>query len=473
MDDELIDINNKCDSDTIINVCSDNNDKIIDNERKIIERLDSIVDDINNIKLGKSRYFSNEDEYHRISCRVEMSKIYNFPCFMGKGSKNLAKYYMNKNKNYKYLLQITCKKTRSFVPITSWNIFYNRVKNMKMVYRNIYEVVNSDKPCKPYLDIEWLIKDKYFEEIINYKKIKHFIKKNDYLDNSFFDDFVQNLKNDIIYIFKEEYDIDLLGDSIYISSSHSTQKISFHVVITHKIIYKKQEKTLVYKINKKKFQDSAWDLYLRLIEHDRRYTDILDEAVYSTDREFRALYSNKSKEIFFDERKMDFRPLIKFADDLYFIKKNSMISDLGNDKYSEYKKYLITPFGKYHCIKTPLLKESYILEKKTKKSIHKKIKNIYYKNDYEINYLLNLIKPIHPTAFFTGKSSFGNSYRFSYEDRTEKCYTGNTHSSNGFVVIKEDDTIYMKCFSDACKSRHYLVGKPKQSNRLKILFKTH
>jgi hypothetical protein len=74
-------------------------------------------------------------------------------------------------------------------------------------------------------------------------------------------------------------------------------------------------------------------------------------------------------------------------------------------------------------------------------------------NDNKILTYLELVKKIHPTAFYTGSS------RFSYTDRTELCYTGVKHDSNGFYVSENSRYIYMKCMSSNCNKIHILLYK--------------
>src|SRR5690606_11515363 len=107
---------------------------------------------------------------------------------------------------------------RRFFPINDWKKFWKNYSIEPVRFRRLFEVILSDMPCKPYLDIEWNIKH---TEIELYKSAK---KMN-------FDDFIHQLIIDIIDVFKTRYLIELDESNIMISSSHSDKKVSFHIVI--------------------------------------------------------------------------------------------------------------------------------------------------------------------------------------------------------------------------------------------------
>ena len=77
---------------------------------------------------------------------------------------------------------------------------------------------------------------------------------------------------------------------------------------------------------------------------------------------------------------------------------------------------------------------------------------------------MKLIKPIHPTAYYTG-STIKNRWRFTYKDRDEQCYTGNYHKSNGFFVFKHEESgsMFMKCMSDRCKNTKHILKRGKNN----------
>ena len=289
----------------------------------------------------------------------------------------------------------------------------------------MFELIRSDQPCKPYLDIEW--KEKKGKDP----------RKRDYSK------FIEKLQNDLIHIFIKRYKINIDTTSIMISTSHSSSKVSFHVVID-KIIGKK---TLGFRTNRKGCPESAWDMYIALIELDKSYENVLDGTVYTTDREFRVLYSNKTTE---------FRPFIPYSNKLRKMKEDATIKKSNK----ECLRYIVTyaKNNEYRNIQTPEVPEKYAYLNKNYDPDNF-IPPTY--TDKSINHLIQLAQKVHYTAEYTGRSSCGKKWRFSYRDKNEPCYTGEYHESNGFYICEnsETGTIYMKCMSDDCKSIKVLESK--------------
>lgn len=401
---------------------------------EFIKYLKKQFEDIHKLKNNEKL----EIKLNSSSIKVRKEQKYQGYVFSGYGSKNIAKLFLEHNGEYLNLIQSMKDGYRQFVVIKSLKKLFTTTKNDLMVFRNMYEVVRSDYPCKPYLDIEWNYSDKYFSDIIDYK--------NNCFDSNF-DKFYEKMNSDIINIFKS-YDIKLKEKNILWLSSHSEEKISFHVIINKKI----RKKTIVYETNRKRCQGSAWHLYLSLVQIDDRYKKILDEAVYSTDREFRMIYSNKNKKKTFVVDDMDFRPMIRLGDT---IDRRDKVN--GLIKYSEFKKYLITDYNQYEIIDVPKVDKKYMIMNKKK---YFSFTEGFMFDDDKISMILKLVKKIHPTAVFTGKSFSSDGYRFTYTDRDEPCYTGNIHKSNGFMVfIEKNGEINMKCLSENCKGKKILRTK--------------
>jgi len=387
------------------------------NENK--EFLDNVIEKIEKLEWGETEYIN--DEF--INCSITKNIRYNTYIFKGKGSKNIAKYFLNKSKTYKSLIQILDKKeSRRFLPIQSWEEFWEIYKTESINDRHLFELILSHKPCKPYLDIEWLKNKK--------EKIDH-------------TEFINTLSTNIIKIFSEKYNKSIEKENIMITTSHSNIKISFHIII-NKIINNKQ---LVFETNIKGNENSAWDLCNELSKLNKDYETKIDSSVYTTDREFRTIYSNKTNV---------FRPFIPYNTK---IRKNSKIK-LSTD---ECLKYIIThSINDYEIIKTPGFnisispKNNHIAINNI--NINNNINNnniIIYTND-DIKKIIKLIKPIHKNIELTGKLNNG-ALRFSYYDKSEPCYTGKLHKSNGFYVAENNNKLYMRCLSNHCKDKLYFL----------------
>lgn len=450
IDDDIIEMDHVTLSDEeVIFDTPENSDEDIDSEArkardKYIKYMESVVEQLKAMRWGDTlsldadpNNLSNKKRYCVVSKNVRFSTY----IFKGKGSKNLLRYFMNKTKDdpeyaYTKIVQILNSKSyRQFMPIRDWKQLWKAYKSEPIEYRHLFEVIRSDQPCKPYLDIEWLV-----DHNQDATKIDH-------------NEFIEELTNDIIIIFDERYGINIDDDDILISTSHSKNKVSFHVVVDKEI----NGKTVAYRTNRKGLPESAWDLWVALVEHDESYEEVNDEAVYSTDREFRALYSNKTS---------DFRPVVPYGAK---IKKSSKIK--LNTK--QCMRYLVTHSTKdeYYYIATPEISKKYLVVNKKYYYDGIYVPKIY--TDKKINELMGLIRPHHPSAEYTGRSACGTGWRFSYEDKNELCYTGHRHTSNGFYVFEDENRgiIYMKCMSTSCKGIQILKRtKSRSSHPTKKLF---
>lgn len=400
--------------------------EIIDQEKlqkQYIKYMDNVVEHIKNMKYGDKILVEGEPHIKRDKkryCSIIRNTDVETYIFYGIGSKKILRYFMEKTKNdkehgYNNIIQILDSQShRQFLPIKCLKTFWNKYKNEPIKNRYIFEVILSDRPCKPYLDIEW-------KENSNKTKNKYKL-------------FIDKITNDLILIFSTRYNIPIDESNILISTSHSISKVSFHIVI-NKI---HNDKVVVYDTNKKGYSNSAWDLWHALTEHNNNYKKIIDESVYSTDREFRTLYSNKLKE---------FRPIVPYGTN---VKENSSIK-LSTKKCMLYFVTHLTD-DKLYFIKTPVTDGKYMVI--NKKNIYDICPQKFY-TDEKVKELIQLIKPYHETVEYMGTSPCGKKWRFNYRNKEEPCYTGNTHTSNGFYVYEnvKNGYLYMKCFSSKCTNK--------------------
>jgi hypothetical protein len=423
---------------------------------------------ISNMSGGETRQLKADPSYDKLTTIKKNNRFRSY-IFSGNGSKNLLRIFMKTTANdprfgYTRIVQILDHNDyRRFIPINNWRKFWKTYRGEPVRMRRLFEVVLSDMPCKPYLDIEWIVPSTDLEYYGSVKKMD-------------FSEFLSKLIEDIIDIFRGRYSIDLDETEIMIASSHSDDKVSFHVVI-NKVI---DGSTVSFHTNLRTEHGSAWDLCDALIEKDEDlYIDKIDETVYSTDREFRAIFSNKSSE---------FRPIVPCYSTRIKLDRNSHVEMSVN----ECLKYIVTyaKNDKYHLINVPTLEEDCLANGKrsmysssssrygsksynsmnssTYRSstnsgacstvyddIFKFIPQVY--DDREINQIIELVRKIHPSACFTN-TTHTNGWRFTYKDRSEPCYTGHYHDSNGFYVFRNEVTgrLYMKCMSSNCKETYTL-----------------
>lgn len=229
----------------------------------------SIKPDIfTNIKHGEI-YLINTSTDARQICLVKRNELYDSFEFTGNSAKKVAQLYVDTNDKHKIITQImdnvqyNGKYKRRFVPFVSWDDCYEKHRNIDYNQRYVYEIIESSKPCKPYLDIEW---------------------NGD--DNGFLD----TLCTDIIDMFRIRYGYNIGREHILITSASSGTKVSYHVVIH----YMHNGKQLVFATNKKNGINSAYDLYSGLTTlKPALYMERIDGLVYTEGREFRTIYSNK------------------------------------------------------------------------------------------------------------------------------------------------------------------------------------
>ncbi len=429
-----------CDELTLT-IKDNNKDDKDDKELKTryVRYMDEAVEKIKKASWGRTIYIETDGVMHR-ECSITKNVRFDSYIFKGYGSKNILKYFIEKTKNekgygYNQIVQLLDDKGfRRFIPIRNWTELWKQYEDEPIKYRYLFEVIRSDQPSKPYLDIEWKREE---GSKINHKTI-------DYTE------FVNRLKKDVIGIFKSRYDVNLDNNNVLILTSHSIEKSSFHLIINKEY---DDGSTLVYKTNRKGYQNSAWDLWVALVELDEAYYEHrLDESVFSLDREFRAIYSNKTT---------NFRPVFPYG-------KKSKINSTIEKKPEKCLKYMITytSSDKYTYIDTPKLSSiKYLTECDDQYYNYlSNYQSIY--PDPKINNIINLARFIHPTCIYTGKTS-SNGYRFSYVNKTEACYTGRFHENNGFYVYEDARAcIYMQCMSSSCANRHVLKkgnnvgGKP-------------
>jgi hypothetical protein len=416
----------------------DDFDEFDDNpKQRYIQHMNNLIEKLKKLKWGQLVSLSPDPDFDLIfstvqqfaskhCCKVTKIVRYDSYVFMGSGAKQILKYFMRATKDnqlygFTKIVQILdFNNRRQFIPIRNWSNFWDMYADELISNRHMFEMIMSHQPCKPYLDIEWIESKK------NPKTMSHA-------------KFINMLCKDIIKIFEERYDHKIYKSSIMISNAHSDKKVSFHIVIDHKI----KKKTLVFETNRKGIKNSAWDLYFALISLNTDYQNVLDGSVYTTDREFRAIYSNKNS---------DFRPFLPY--------RSKTIVDLKSQIPLEKNKcmrYLVTSVddGFELFIKTPSVpKEFARFVTQYDSDIY--IPHVY--SDSKIRELIDFAKTIHPTAEYTGVMANGG-WRFTYRDRSEPCYTGNYHDSNGFYLAEHNNIIRMHCLSDQCNVSKILNKK--------------
>jgi hypothetical protein len=192
--------------------------------------------------------------------------VYNHPVygllFNGRGAKNLCKAYMARN-NQTYLFQILIENKRNFKGFTSAREAYDLLCKFPERERCFYEVIDSSKPCKPHLDIEWYVKTFDVASVNVHRQL---------------------IPQTVTKMFADRYKIAIAPQSVVLLESHSPEhgKISFHVVVD-------TPQHHVFATNVKQPQHSAYDLCFALSNASFK----CDDQIYTRDREFRTVFSTK------------------------------------------------------------------------------------------------------------------------------------------------------------------------------------
>ena len=285
--------------------------------------------------------------------------------------------------------------------------------------RFIYEMIRSNKPCRPYLDIE---KTFDCEPDAKFKK-----------------ELINTLCQEIVIIFKTDYGLDIADSDIYITDSSDSKdgkyKVSYHFTISTK------EKQLLYETNRKGYDGSAFHLAKRLCDNLGEFKEYIDLSVYSLDRCMRIINSYKTPK--------DLRQLVP-------------LNYKGNPL-----DYIITAYDlnqPYQYIKVPYafdIQKAIKVQKREANSLADKCPvNIDIQpNNREVRKLLTMMREnIHQSCYFTNFKIIGEEnqriYSFNYQDRDEQCpISGATaqHDALGFYAfLNEFGQVVVKCRSQKC-----------------------
>ena len=345
----------------------------------------------------------------------KLIKVSNVNLHIGNGAKDALKNEKKKY-NFKFFHLIGKKYKNCSSGFNNIDEFLNFTKPLNERYYT-YEYIFENQKCLPYFDYEYEINEEPTKE---------------YLD--------KKLKNIIILIqvtFEKIFKIKLDEKLIKITSSHGFKKennfkISYHIIIHN--YYFEFNKECSYFGEKLKEKDDNFDC-----------------SVYSKDRQMRCIGSYKN-----------------FGD-------NRILLSVANLDNCIFEDYLITN-----------VKENYIKlncpVKIIKKVVKEKYKNI--KNNQEIinnngeRKIVNddigfkleeIIKnKYHEDTYFERKVIKENDiifYSFNYNDRIQKCFTGNIHEQLGFFCwIDAKGNIYLKCFSNKCKECKKIIGNINKIN---------
>lgn len=300
-----------------------------------------------------------------------------------------------------------------------WNVALQIINNLPEENRIFNEKIMQNVKVKPYFDIEFM------ESLIDDNNIDMDI-----------DDIKVHVKEKLKEIFKTSYDIDLESKNILVATCHRNiqnkgKKYSFHVIINTKyVIESARNARYIAELLKKALIPEL--------------SSIVDLSVYKGTQNFRLVGHCKSTDL-----KSPFIP--ENNTDLI----NYIITNISDD---------------YEILDTPD-PDDY--------SRNYRIKNIskidFLEDSEDIKEIIEKVKDYHPTAKFDCIDR-NNFIQFTYEDRSEKCFTSDDtnpvyHDKLGFFgYITKDNQICLACHSARCedlnnKKRIITIGT-KGSNKI-------
>lgn len=321
----------------------------------------------------------------------------------------------------------------------NWDIALSILNNLPPENRLCNEKIMQNVKVKPYFDIEFMreLFDITPEELEKRKKERIALEKErdekglpevvedlGKEDKTEIDSLKVYIKEKLILVFKEYYDIDLKPTDFLFANCHREipkkgYKFSFHVVINTDYVVESSRNA---RFIAEKLKDAL----------HADFKSIVDLNVYKGTQNFRMVGHCKSNQSKPGEISKPFIP----------------------ENNVELEHYLVTNISSdYKILDTPD-PEDYDRSYRIKNI--KKLDEDIDENEFINNKLLELIKDYHPTAQFQKKDA-KEFYQFNYLDKREKCFTSTDinpvyHDQLGFFAyITNNNDICLACHSARCE----------------------
>jgi len=281
---------------------------------------------------------------------------------------------------------------KKYAQFENWTVALSKLNNLP-VGKNIFNelIVRDNGEVKPYFDIEY-----YFEQF-------------DYQP----EEVLVSIKSGLVAILREEWEYILNPKDILITQCHRQTpkgyKISFHVIISTiapMVVFKSSNEAGGLANKLREFIIEKFD------------PSIIDTGVYKKLQNFRLIGHTKEGE----DEELKKLPGIDRPDEDFLV-----------TNISPNKKVL-------ECDEQPdsLWKNMMRLKGFSGKS-----------SEEQIHDISNMCKEIHPSCYFERIDSHG-FFQYNYSDRSEECFTGNTHEKIGFFAFVKDKQVFMGCHSGRC-----------------------
>lgn len=322
--------------------------------------------------------------------------------------------------------QISCHEPlagdRIYTSFPSWREAIEVLYKTKNRIRYYYELMPVGKPTKMYFDF-----DKSYDGD-NEERIDR-------------DAFVSMFEDLLTKACKALYSTELKKQDFIWTETTNPTKFSLHLVVAPTL---PDGTMLVFEDNVLNKHIVHYLLEMNTKEDYPILHQVLDTSVYSRNRNMRMLGCTKFKK----DLPLHFLGAPEITDIHYDDIKSTLITDFDG---------AATAFYDVPSALTETLRQ---LTAK-KKSIRSWIDPTVRSSDIKERLVRVVQSSIHPTAILQSGPDAKGLYRFTYEDRTEPCFTGNLHEgSQNFACYIQEDTkdVWMSCFSAHCtkSGEHYL-----------------
>lgn len=274
--------------------------------------------------------------------------------------------------------------------LETWILAWEKLKELPANENIFHELILENTNVKPYLDVEWY-QEKY-PDLVPEKVLF-------------------TLKENIVELFKKEWEYSLNLSDIYSASCHRNKsegfKYSYRIVVsTHRpmMVFENTNSASYFG---KQIRNSLKDIP----------SEIIDMAVYKKTQNIRFIGHCKAGEYIPMQK-------VNLADnDLDFIITNvdpeNILIEVPEQKDFLYKNI-------------------------------KGIKGVDFEDPEIIKYILDKVKTIHPTSEIE-RIDANKFIQMNYTDRNEPCFCfNNTHAKLGFFCYIQNDLICIGCHSGKC-----------------------
>lgn len=281
---------------------------------------------------------------------------------------------------------------RLYGSLETWDLALDKMMELPVNENIFHELILEESKVKPYLDVEW-----YSE------KLPDLVPEKVLLD----------IKDAIFKIFRDEWGFSLRQNDIYVASCHRQKTEGFKY--SFRILVSTHSPMLVFNNTN---CASYMAKQIRTLCEDKFSEEIIDMSVYKKTQNIRIINQCKHGE---------YVPMQK------------------TNSSDEDKEFIITNIDPiYSIIEVPEQDDT----------LYKHITNnkeFDFENTETINFILEKIRKVHPTAFID-RIDENKFIQLNYKNREEPCFSNKDkkHDRIGFFCFLKNNDIYLGCHSGNC-----------------------